>query len=197
MVAQGLLPEIRHFYDNFKTLAHHQDYTKGVLQTIGFKEFIPYLDKFTEAEDAKQSEAAAQQLQSCLEELKLVTRRYSKKQIKWIKNRLLAPIDRQVPPMYSLDTTEPREWEDRVYKLAEELVEKYMVGNEAEASLKPMEKVVTAKTGLNDEVSMHCESCNRVFVGEYQWNLHLASNKHKKVLAGLKKKTKRDLKRLK
>lgn len=62
------------------------DYTKGIFQSIGFKEFHKYL-MLSDAE--KYSETGKQIFQTGLEELKIATRRYARKQVKWIRNRFL------------------------------------------------------------------------------------------------------------
>lgn len=69
------------------------DYTKGVFQSIGFKEFHEYLV-------APSSEEGADRLQKLLKEgvdaLKVTTRRYARRQVKWIVKRFLQQPDRQV-----------------------------------------------------------------------------------------------------
>ena len=40
------------------------------------------------------------------------------------------------------------------------------------------------------QTSNYCKTCERHFIGEYQWQLHLKSNKHKRRKEGLKKKAK-------
>lgn len=108
-----------------------KDYTKGILQTIGFKEFVPYLEKFANDEDKKILQYTKRKddkskkktnssflqnmnylffflifpvdipqgleiLTKCLDVLKLVTKRYSKKQSKWVRNRFLGNLSRDV-----------------------------------------------------------------------------------------------------
>lgn len=84
------------------------DFHQGILQSIGFKEFVVYLEKFDYQHDQLitdyMRQAVAQGtppeglpfLQKCLDNLKLVTRRYSKKQIKWINHRFLGNSRREV-----------------------------------------------------------------------------------------------------
>lgn len=190
MVSEGLLTEIRGFYDS---LGDTKDYTKGILQTIGFKEFIPYLEKFKADEDERlkvfmsaktvvdaEPPASMQLLKACLAELQLVTKRYSKKQLKWIENRFLASTDRSIPPLYGLNTSNPSNWQEDVYLPAEDVVRKYMDGEEPQ--LKPLERRENVRAGLNENVTNICEVCNRYFIGEFQWNIHLKSNKHKRAV---------------
>ncbi|XP_032579285.1 tRNA dimethylallyltransferase [Drosophila sechellia] len=206
MLAQGLLPELRQFHN-----AHHattvQAYTSGVLQTIGYKEFIPYLIQYDQQQDEKIEEYlkthsyklpgpeklkegglpdGLELLRTCCEELKLVTRRYSKKQLKWINNRFLASKDRQVPDLYELDTSDVAAWQEAVYKRAETIIERYR--NEEACEIQPMAKREHPGADLDEETSHFCQICERHFVGEYQWGLHMKSNKHKRKKEGQRKR---------
>lgn len=205
MLSQGLLNEIRSFYNSFIGTTKESDcnedvdYTKGALQSIGVKEFIPYLEKFDEQEDERinqflmsnktkedsSSPEGLKLLKSCLEELRLVTKRYSRKQPKWITNRFLRSDNRLVPPMYKLSTSNPANWNDDVYLPAENVIQSYIENRDAD--LKPCEQLSNPRKDLDPNVANTCESCNRHFVGEFQWNLHLRSNKHKRQVARLKK----------
>ncbi|XP_017873785.1 PREDICTED: tRNA dimethylallyltransferase, mitochondrial isoform X2 [Drosophila arizonae] len=204
MLQQGLLKELREFHNSYADVTL-QAYTKGVLQTIGYKEFVPYLMKYDaqqdakveeylstheyqlptteqlaaiETEDGEQLAASLKALSSCCAELKLVTRRYSKKQLKWINNRFLASKDRQVPDLFELDTSDVSAWHENVYKRAECIIESYRQTQVCEIA--PMAKRVHPGAELNEETSNFCTICERHFIGEYQWSLHLKSNKHKR-----------------
>ncbi|XP_016960875.1 tRNA dimethylallyltransferase [Drosophila biarmipes] len=206
MLAQGLIRELRQFH-----IAHQattvQAYTSGVLQTIGYKEFVPYLLKYDHQQDEKLEEYLRNHsyklpsqdelredglpdglnlLRSCCEELKLVTRRYSKKQLKWINNRFLASKDRQVPDLFELDTSDVAAWPEAVYQRAETIIESYR--NAAECEIKPMAKREHPGADLDEETSHFCATCERHFIGEYQWGLHLKSNKHKRRKEGQRKR---------
>lgn len=198
MLLQGLLKEIREFYNSYMATTTGPDYTKGPLQTIGFKELIPYLEKYDEQEDERinafliannkteqSSPEGLNLLQTCLDSLRLVTKRYSKRQPKWIRNRFLSCNNRHVPPMYELSTTDPENWHDNVYRKAENVVESYI--DNREADLKPLEQLINPRKDLETDVANVCEVCDRHFVGEFQWSLHMRSNRHKKRLAKLKK----------
>ncbi|XP_017085510.1 tRNA dimethylallyltransferase [Drosophila eugracilis] len=198
MLAQGLLRELRQFHNTHQTTTV-KAYTSGVLQTIGYKEFVPYLLKYDQEQDGKIEEYLKNHsyklpsqeelkeeglpdglslLRSCCEELKLVTRRYSKKQLKWINNRFLASKDRQVPDLYELDTSDVASWSETVYKRAETIIENYC--NEEVCEIMPMAKREHPGADLDEETSHFCGICERHFIGDYQWGLHLKSNKHKK-----------------
>ncbi|XP_061389920.1 tRNA dimethylallyltransferase [Musca vetustissima] len=206
MLEQGLLREIRAFH-NEHNVNKSAEYTKGVLQTIGYKEFVPYLERFNAENDDRIEEYLRKNsyqmpseekwkkyhlppgldvLNSCLNELKLVTRRYSKKQQKWINNRFLASRDRQVPDIYELDTSDVSRWRECVYTPAVTIIDCYRSSQVCE--IQPMPKRTHPGAGLNEETTNFCDICQRHFIGEYQWHLHLKSNRHKKRKETLKKK---------
>lgn len=205
MVNDGLLTEIRVFYDKFiasqTTTKKEIDYEEGIYQTIGFKEFIPYLESHDKSQDslieeyAKSTERESlneptgwKKLNACLEELKLVTKRYSKKQLKWIRNRFLGSETRQVPLVYTLDTSDVKQWNENVFKPAGDAVNSYINGEPVR--LKPMDNLKRLGDGLNEETSHYCETCERIFIGDYQWDLHKKSNKHKHKCASKKRQEK-------
>lgn len=184
------------------------DYEEGILQTIGFKEFIPYLEKYdkshdilinnfvessattsTLTEDESSEPESYKSLLACLDQLKLATRRYSKKQLKWIRNRLLASDTRELPLVYPLDTSDVSQWNEHVYLPAIDTVDCFLKRDEIK--LKPLEKMKRLGEGMDESTSFFCDTCERTFVGEFQWSLHLRSNKHKKVTASKSKKQKK------
>ncbi|KAH8375028.1 hypothetical protein KR200_011199 [Drosophila serrata] len=207
MLEQGLIKELRLFHNTHQGITV-QAYTSGVLQTIGYKEFVPYLMKYNHQQDDKIEEylrehsyklpspeelkekdglpEGLQLLRNCCDELKLVTRRYSKKQLKWINNRFLASRDRQVPDLYELDTSDVSAWSQIVYQRAESIIECYRKGEICE--IEPMAKREHPGADLDEETSHFCAICERHFVGEYQWGLHLKSNKHKRRNDGQRKR---------
>lgn len=199
MVQQGLLAEIRNFHDQFvKPYGKELDYTKGILQTIGFKEFEPYLTKYDQTEDriledffkgvSSEAPASLSVLTECLDELKLVTRRYSKKQIKWVRNRFLKATEknRTIAPIYKLDTTFPKRWEELVSDPARNVIDNYL-DKTVELKTRPEVTEEDIDPKVDSKKTFVCESCHRVFIGDFQWAIHLKSNKHKKVRERLRK----------
>ena len=174
------------------------DFEEGILQTIGFKEFIPYLEKydkshdmlinrFVETKETTPEPEGWKTLLICLEELKMVTRRYSKRQLKWIRNRFLGSDMREIPYLYPLDTSHVDEWIANVSTPAGETVASYI--NNESIKLAPLKKLTRLGEGMDEETSHHCATCDRIFIGEFQFHLHMKSNRHKKALSA---KTKRD-----
>ncbi|KAF8197431.1 tRNA isopentenyltransferase [Pholiota molesta] len=106
MISQGLLKEVEDLREIAKSrpLAESEeasatDYTLGIYQSIGFREFCSYLDSPSEST-----------FKDATERMKISTRQYAKRQISWIRNKLIpavdaANIDENIVPLYLLDAT--------------------------------------------------------------------------------------------
>ncbi|CAN7939846.1 unnamed protein product, partial [Ixodes hexagonus] len=99
------------------------DYTRGIFQSIGFKEFHRYLIMSPEEQQSKEGQKL---FTECLWLMKQVTKRYSRQQKKWIMQRFLSTPDRQVPPIYGLDATDVSQWEHLVRDRAFDVVEDFL-----------------------------------------------------------------------
>ncbi|KAH9515372.1 tRNA dimethylallyltransferase [Bulinus truncatus] len=120
MIERGLIAELDSFYNKVQQIEsqHHSsptdddfDYMHGVLQMIGFKEFGSYL-KLTPEERA--SDKGKKEFDKGLTDLKNATRRYARKQIKWIMNRFCGRPGLNVPPVYAVDSTDLTNWSQTV-----------------------------------------------------------------------------------
>uniref|UniRef100_A0A6M2DLA0 Putative trna delta2-isopentenylpyrophosphate transferase n=1 Tax=Xenopsylla cheopis TaxID=163159 RepID=A0A6M2DLA0_XENCH len=180
MMEEGLINELKEFRDLYVRTQDSPDYTLGILQTIGLKELTPYLE-YVEREENIDENHKNKLLKECLDNLKLVTRRYARKQNRWVRNRFLGYKDRQVPPVYALDTSDPSKWNEMVRDPAFHIIESYI--SDTEPNLKPLEQVFNPNSSedVDPEITHYCEICERIFIGDFQWQLHQKSNKHKKV----------------
>lgn len=105
MIASGLFEEIRAMHDLQSPSDAPPDVTRGIYQAIGYKEFLKYLDSGREVDRVAGTEA-----------MKGATRRYARRQIKWIRNKLLlqcreAGEDVQI---VLLDATDLFKWTENV-----------------------------------------------------------------------------------
>ncbi|KAJ3168066.1 hypothetical protein HDU87_001267 [Geranomyces variabilis] len=104
------------------------DYTRGILQAIGFKEFEAYLSAIEEGvaiTDAKLESLKARGL----EDMKRGTRQYARRQVAWIKNKLavacLGKLDaaghgtkKERMGFYLLDATSLDDWSTNIAERA-------------------------------------------------------------------------------
>ncbi|KAG7210598.1 hypothetical protein KM043_012113 [Ampulex compressa] len=160
------------------------DYTKGIFQSIGFKEFDAYLKL---PEEERKTEKGQALLKQAVEDLKTVTKRYAKKQNRWIMNRLIRRVDRQVPSIYTLDCTDLEQWDTRVLDPASAIVSAVLRGEKPEQ--RPFNENVEygKNTDSSNEEVYYCEICVRNFVGDHQWTAHINGVKHMKVVRRKKK----------
>lgn len=210
MISDGMLFEIRQCYNLLKN--DGIDSTKGAMQAIGFKEFLPYLEKYPDdSYDTEITEFilkhgglsgqkkfivknrisdALKLLENCLDELRLHTKQYSRKQMKWIRNRMVSTKGRTVPPIYVLDSTEAEtNWHTDVYSKAENVIQSYI--DNIETYVSAAEKTEHPTANLNMHVTHFCDVCNRRFVGDFDYNVHITSNIHRKTLEKQRKLARR------
>jgi tRNA dimethylallyltransferase len=113
MLEEGGLAEV----ERILSLSPERDFTRGVLQSIGYKELQPY---FT----------GSAPLAECAEALINATLKYAKKQLKWIRNRLALHLQ-----LVSLDTSAP--WGEVARAAIEAVVETRTVSCESFVLDKP------------------------------------------------------------
>lgn len=194
----------------------------GVWQVIGFKEFLPYLmatggvEELEKVVHMPEGSAKHDKIESlinddaafkaCCDEMKLKTRRYARKQVKWIKKLLGPQLAEEAQrglvkygEMFVLDATDLNHWETNVNsrgcEIAKEFIDKGYVTKSIHAQvpasldgLTLIESNGDAKSSMNKTenwVHYQCDVCTdkesgkpMVYVGE-QWSIHLKSKKHR------------------
>ncbi|CAK6440989.1 unnamed protein product [Pipistrellus nathusii] len=184
MLAAGLLDELRDFhrrYNQKKVEENSQDYQHGIFQSIGFKEFHEFLT----TEGKCTPETGHQLLKKGIEALKQVTKRYARKQNRWIKNRFLSRPGPSVPPIYGLEVSDISKWEESVLEPAFEIVQSFIQGRKPDAD--PV-KMPSSETE-NKRSSHMCDLCGRIIIGDREWAAHMKSKPH---LHQLKKRRRPD-----
>ncbi|KAH7889865.1 IPP transferase-domain-containing protein [Phlebopus sp. FC_14] len=147
MIEQGLLDEIR----MLQTIATSQattgttvttsikedsdgpaiDYTLGIYQCIGYKEFRHFLSS---------PEASQEAFESAVEDMKLSTRKYAKRQVTWLRNKLLPAVNSvrtecggrpRTASMYLLDATAlGNAWRVNVLEPAQSIMHAFLLNKE-------------------------------------------------------------------
>ncbi|XP_041484474.1 tRNA dimethylallyltransferase-like isoform X2 [Lytechinus variegatus] len=179
MMNAGLVRELEDFHKEYNEqrlagqIREEEMYTQGIFQSIGFKEFHPYL---VIDEDRKQRDEGQRLLEESIERLKTATRQYARRQLKWIRNRFLKRGENS-PAVFGLDSTKPEEWDRNVLEPATRILEAVMQGKESPISPLPCEE-----RKVNDlSQTFVCDVCKgRQFVGQQQWTAHLQSRRHQK-----------------
>ncbi|CAM4633169.1 unnamed protein product [Leuciscus chuanchicus] len=173
MLSLGLIDELRDFHLRFNEKMikeSSQDYQHGIFQSIGFKEFHEYL---TASENLSQEECDKLKMKG-VESLKQATRRYARKQNKWVRNRFLKRPSSNVPPVYGLDVTDVTNWETTVLTPALEILDCLQKGEQ------PYTQPIRAEGVESRNKRSHhmCDLCEKVIIGDLEWTAHQKSKNH-------------------
>lgn len=86
--------------------------------------------------------------------------------------------------MYVLDTTDVEAWDEIVMNSAFQVIDSYMKSTPCDIQPVPKEQGPSANILNGSELvgEFFCDICERVFIGSLQWQIHLKSNRHHRVL---------------
>lgn len=197
MLNAGLLDEVHQLY-NFKKQASKNgeiiDMTKGIWQSIGYKQFEPYLQAIDAGQDTQEIEKLKL---SGLEDMKAATRRYANYQTKWIRIKQMRRLQDQgahaVDSLYLVDSTDVAQFQENVVEPASRLTEQFLKGEPRPAAVDISEtarEVLTSAVELRPQetpVKRTCDVCRMVLVTEQAWQRHVKGAGHRRMM---KKKTK-------
>jgi tRNA dimethylallyltransferase len=171
------------------------DKSKGIWVSIGYKEMQPCLEP-----DGR--EARATQQISAIDSVKAGTRRYAKRQNRYIRIRLTNALDAAGAKdrLFLLDCSDLDEWDSRVSQPAQRLVDSFLNGNQGLPDPKSLSGLAnrmlshlgTAADGAESRgvvrATRRCEVCDKTLMTEKEWQGHLASRGHKNTVASRRKR---------
>lgn len=185
MIAAGLLPELQDFHANYnqKRGPQNRDYTVGIFQSIGFKEFHDYLVLDPPERETSHGQALFAQGKNLM---MLATRQYAKRQSKWIRQRFLRDGLRDCPPVYGVDSTDPSLWDAKVRQPAFQVVQAYIDGD-----ISKLQPLPTSQSCSAEEANQmfECQICQISMKGRDVYKIHLKGKRHQKMAKSIKKKT--------
>ncbi|KAJ2732752.1 tRNA dimethylallyltransferase, mitochondrial [Coemansia sp. BCRC 34962] len=178
-------------------------FSTGLKQAIGFREFGPYLAaKSTNMPDEDLEPLRRQGV----EDMKLSTRRYAKKQIAWIRNKLLpecnGTLSKSVKARpYVLDATDINTWDSLVKVPGVDIAKRFLDDDQSLPEAKAISKIAAkllaeAKEKPNSVLAwkrFRCPICSKTpeeardrvahevwLNGQDEYNQHLGSRQHRK-----------------
>lgn len=201
MMTQGGLKELCQLYEVFN---NNVERDSGIWQVIGFKEFLPFLEKYgvKRLNEAQKDPVIMKTLLNdpefilCTDEMKAGTRKYAKKQVKWIKNLLVPELQQEeikFNKLYVLDASDLDIWDSAVQHRGFEIVDGFLNNkpisiSEIPVTLSNESLIKQDKSSLDKTenwVHHTCDICkdkvtgkSLIFVGN-QWEIHLKSKKHR------------------
>ncbi|XP_062610138.1 tRNA dimethylallyltransferase-like [Saccostrea cucullata] len=183
MIERGLIQELLDFHQQYNAKREREnreiDYTTGIFQSIGFKEFHEYL---LLSEEERNSEKGKLMFEKGVDKMKTATRQYARRQIHWIKSRLLRYKGSNPPPVYAVDSTDVSQWKEKVHDPAIQIVQDYVNG------VVPSQEPVPLTEYDDEKEFNHCKICNKTFVMKKKWQNHLKSSKHYRRQKSIKKR---------
>ncbi|ROW15514.1 hypothetical protein VPNG_02391 [Cytospora leucostoma] len=190
MLDNGLRDEIMEMNSYLQMRLHDgepMDYTKGIWQSIGFKEFQPYLKALESGVDGAELEKVKR---DCLEVMKGGTRRYAKYQVKWITKKMMPLLEEQgnLDRLYVLDSTDVAQYSDNVTVKAAQLAQQFLAGEEmpSPASVSDTARAVlssalkAASSSQGTPCRKHCAVCDATLLTEEDWQKHIRGSAHRR-----------------
>lgn len=185
MLSQGLLSELSKFHEKYnshriRNKDDKPDYEKGLFQTIGFKEFHDYLVMEPEIKETAEGQKV---LKRSIEEMKISTRQYARRQMKWIRRRFLqAEGKRDLPLVFKLNVAfNEEEWTKQVKEPAIEIVDSLINETAISDNLLDLKQKAEEQAVINNPGKFYCEICDRTFIGTHYIEEHLKSRRHRKI----------------
>ncbi|KAI3321702.1 tRNA isopentenyltransferase [Xylariaceae sp. AK1471] len=192
MVKNGLMDEVGILHRRLRECTDRGevvDRTRGIWQSIGFKQMEAFLDGELNAEPP---EVLAKKREVGLEEINIATRQYARYQLRWIRQRTLKSfkVHNAMDLLYLLDSTNASEFSANVLQTAADICEQYLEG---EKRPQPTEVSDTAREALatfeNESTSVptafkvkKCEVCNMSLPTEDSWTKHINGKKHRRAV---------------
>ncbi|KAJ2557586.1 tRNA dimethylallyltransferase, mitochondrial [Coemansia sp. RSA 1933] len=215
MVERGLFDEVsqlaKDLTDTNSLGGSSGDFSLGIKQAIGFREFEAYLKARAAAPDAEDNGCVrgdAELLkQRGLEDMKTSTRRYAKRQISWIRNKLIpecrATAEKsKTAHAYILDASDLGSWDTCVRTKGTRIAKRFIDGEDLPdaASVSPAARALLAEIKDRPESLLawkrhHCSVCSKTaeeardgvaydvwLNGDDEYDCHRRSRQHKKNL---------------
>lgn len=197
MFTSGLAEEVQELHRFKMESAQNSavmDMTKGIWQSIGYKQLEPYIAATSDGEPA---ESVAKLRESGLEDMKTATRRYANYQNKWIRGKQIPRLKQRgedaLGSLYVLDSTDVARYQETVVAPAATLVAQFLGG---ESRRQPRDLSDVARSVLETATEppakqtpqqRTCEICQTTLVTEEAWNRHLKNAGHRRVMKKKKK----------
>jgi tRNA dimethylallyltransferase len=197
MVQNGLLSETAEVYDYLQSrLAAGEtvDRSKGIWQSIGFRQFEPYL---TTLKETPGSPGLEKLKQAGIEDTKSATRQYAKYQVRWMTMKTISSLqdEKLLDRLYLLDSTDIQRWNAEVLEKGVELTRQFLADEPlpppaelSEAARDVLAGSVERTNRVDTPCRKTCDVCRKTLLTEELWEAHMASRKHQKAVRGAKKR---------
>ncbi|KIW97394.1 tRNA dimethylallyltransferase [Cladophialophora bantiana CBS 173.52] len=191
MIANGLCDEVLQMASleqELKQEAEPVDLANGIWGSIGYKEMKPWLE-VRQALNPDPAKVAVAEQQG-IDAVKASTRRYAKRQNRFVRIRLAKALKAagRFDLLFLLDCTDSTSWDSTVTEPTQAIVNPFLKGHklpEAKSLSLMAEKVLSQieQDDMNDvREARTCQLCQKTLMTEKEWRAHLASRSHKKLV---------------
>ncbi|KAI9260147.1 IPP transferase-domain-containing protein [Sporodiniella umbellata] len=179
-----------------------EKYQRGLWQAIGYKEFDPY---FLALEEGKEGKDLSKIKDECTERMKAATRRYAKRQIQWIRNKILPTVVSSKGDdvlVYVLDANDIENWNTNVRDKAVQIAKAFQndqplpspkeLNSIAEEMLALPETAEDTQSRVLNWKKYVCDVCKTdkgeplQLNGDIEWQQHKKGRFHRKYVKHLK-----------
>lgn len=192
MADRGLMDEVRDLYDHLRRrtdAGDSVDRTKGIWQSIGFRQLEPLLDAERDPARAAAPEELAALREAGLEDMRVATRQYARSQLRWIRGKTVPELKEHdaFRYLYLLDSSDTASFETDVLAPAAAVCRRFLDGEEMSsprALSGVADEVLSAYEDMAEKPVLRqrtCETCH-ITVLEHLWQQHLKGKKHRRFL---------------
>ncbi|KGQ09637.1 tRNA dimethylallyltransferase [Beauveria bassiana D1-5] len=192
MFTRGLTEEVQQLHQ-FKSECEKNgtvlDATKGIWQSIGYKQLEPYIAATSNGAPAEQ---VAKLRDAGLEDMKTATRRYANYQTKWIRSKQIPRLTQRgasaLDSLYVLDSTDATRYQETVVSPAATLVDQFLRGapRQSPHALSDVARRVletaTEPRAKPTPLQQTCEICGTTLVTREAWDRHVKSYSHRRAV---------------
>lgn len=202
MVEDGMIEEARYLHQ-METEQDGKgcpvDTGRGIWISIGYKELKPYLMATMSGDLDRGSLDVLKE--RCVEDTKIATRQYARRQKRWIRIRLANSLEEAgvIKRFFVFDSTHLGRWESDVVLPSQLIVESFLKGETlpdppslSELAEKVLSKLALKETSHQTFLARTCDVCNKTMTTDLAWERHLASRRHSKALYGKSKRERDD-----
>ncbi|RYP62260.1 hypothetical protein DL769_007371 [Monosporascus sp. CRB-8-3] len=189
MVGKGLMAEVKELHGQLERRTESGetvDRTKGIWQSIGFKQLEPFLKAEIEGRAAEELERLKE---AGLEEMRTATRQYARSQIKWLRGKTVPKLKEHeaLDYLYLLDSSNAGNFATDVLQPAADICRQFLDGKDMS---KPNELSGTARDVLSALADKSCrpalrhrtcEAC-QLTVLESEWEKHVKGRRHRLIM---------------
>ncbi|KAK9425951.1 putative tRNA isopentenyltransferase [Seiridium unicorne] len=192
MELNGLMDEVRQLHENLsfrKAAGEEVDRTRGIWQSIGFKQFEPFL--IAEGNGATTEDLSKLKAES-MELTKIATRQYARYQLRWLRTKTIPELreNNATKLLFALDSSEAPKFVDNVLSPAANITQAYLDGLDLPdpASVSTTARDIFSTFVREDQPKKTnyepklCDVCNMTLQTPDQWTKHVNGQRHRRGL---------------